>query len=57
MEPKREYEIVTARRPIFTDEEVAEMARAINEADRRDGTLDFIDALVDEELAEESGSE
>ena len=54
MDPNdRKFDFATARRPNFSDEEIAAMARAINEADRVDGTLELLDALIDEELAED----
>lgn len=48
----RKFEVAKARRPSFSDEEIAAMARAINETDRIDGTLDLLDALIDDELRE-----
>lgn len=52
MDPnERKYEIVTARRFDMTREEWAHEAKAINEADERDGTVDRRGSLG----AEESG--
>lgn len=49
MDPKeRKYETVVARRLSLTEEEWAREADAINEADTRDGTLEFIDELIDD---------
>ena len=51
MDPKeRKYETVVARRLILTDEEWAAQAEAINRADERDGTLEFLDAMLDDVL-------
>lgn len=54
MDPKdRKYETVVAHRFDLSAEEWAREAKAINDADRRDGTLDFIDALFDDSVADE----
>lgn len=55
-EPKLRYEIVEGRRPYIAEEDRAafeEAGRQINEADARDGTNDFIDALIEEEVEPE----
>ncbi len=54
MDPKeRKYEIVTARRFDLASDEWVREAKTINEADERDGTLQFIEALFDEAMSEE----
>lgn len=54
MDPNnRQFETVVARRPIINDEDLQCEAHAIAEADQRDGTLEFIDALFEETMRDE----
>lgn len=54
MDPKeRKYETVVARRLSLTEEEWAAQAEAINRADERDGTLEFLEAMLEDVLENE----
>lgn len=54
MDPnERKYETVTARRLALTDKEWKREGQIIREADERDGTLDFIEAIFDDAMKDE----
>ncbi|MEQ8400469.1 MAG: hypothetical protein RIB53_11850 [Roseitalea porphyridii] len=54
MDPKeRTYETVTARRLALTDDEWKREGEIIRQADERDGTLEFIEALFDDAMKDE----
>lgn len=54
MDPnERKYETVTARRFDLSNEEWAREAAAINEADKRDGTLAFMEAVFEDTMSGE----
>lgn len=58
MDPKeRKYETVTAHRLSLTDAEWKREGEILREADERDGTLEFLEAVMDDVLSGELGQE
>ncbi|RNC94727.1 MAG: hypothetical protein ED558_07930 [Oricola sp.] len=58
MDPKeRKYETVTAHRLSLTEEEWKREGEIIRAADERDGTLELLDALLDNMLDDEPNYE
>lgn len=54
MDPKEpKFEIVTAQRPVLSDDELRAEAEAIAAADERDGTHAFFEALFEEAMTDE----